>query len=72
MSRNRGPISRHHRASGASEHASIWLDGLRGVAALGVFASYWRDCLFQDYSQLRIHNPLLATVYFVTGRGING
>jgi len=52
-----------------SEHASLWLDAVRGLAALGVFASHWRDCLFQDYSQLHVHNPLIAAAYFMSGLG---
>lgn len=52
-----------------SKHASLWLDALRGLAALGVFASHWRDCLFQDYSQLHTHTLLSAAAYFASGLG---
>lgn len=57
------------QANEPSESASVWLDALRGLAASGVFASHWRDCLFQDYSQLHTQNPVLAVAYFVTGLG---
>ena len=53
----------------AFTHSSLWLDALRGVAALGVFTSHWRDCFFRDYSQLYVHNPLIAAAYFVSGIG---
>lgn len=56
-------------ATAPSEHVSLWFDALRGIAALGVFTSHWRDCLFQDYSQLHHHNPLIASAYFVSGLG---
>jgi len=53
----------------ASTYSSLWLDALRGVAALGVFTSHWRDCFFRDYSQLHVHNPLIAAAYFMSGIG---
>jgi len=59
----------HLDTTGPSESASIWLDALRGIAALGVFASHWRDCLFKDYSQVQTHNPLLTAAYLVSGLG---
>lgn len=55
--------------TGPSEHASLWLDALRGFAAFGVFTSHWRDCLFRDYPQLHYRDPLIAAAYFITGLG---
>jgi peptidoglycan/LPS O-acetylase OafA/YrhL len=60
---------KHLDIAGPSESASIWLDALRAVAAFGVFASHWRDCLFKDYSQLTTHNPLMAAAYLMSGLG---
>lgn len=55
--------------TGPSDSASICLDALRGIAAIGVFASHWRDCLFKDHSQLQTHNPLTAAAYVASGLG---
>lgn len=40
---------------------------LRGVAALGVFASHWRDLFFPDYTHT--YNPLKIAFYLFTGLG---
>jgi len=49
--------------------ASVHLDALRGVAAVGVCLSHLRDFFFQDYSKLPHHNPLVAAGYLITGLG---
>jgi peptidoglycan/LPS O-acetylase OafA/YrhL len=49
--------------------ASVHLDALRGVAAVGVCLNHLRDFFFQDYFKLPHHNPLLAAAYLVTGLG---
>src|SRR5579862_2744966 len=49
--------------------ASVHLDALRGIAAVGVCLSHLRDFLFQDYPKLPHHNPLLAATYLATGLG---
>lgn len=49
--------------------ASVHLDALRGIAAVGVFLNHLRDLLFKDYPQLPHHNVLIAAIYFVTGLG---
>ena len=47
--------------------ASIHLDALRGVAAVGVCFSHLRDFFFLDYPRLPHHNALLAATYLATG-----
>jgi len=47
----------------------VHLDALRGFAAFSVLLGHWRDALFIDYPALAHHNPLLTTVYLVTGLG---
>jgi len=49
--------------------ASVHLDALRGIAAVGVCFSHLRDFFFQDYPKLPHHNPLLAATYLATGLG---
>ena len=49
--------------------ASIHLDALRGIAAVGVCLSHLRDFFFKDYPQLPHHNAALALVYLATGLG---
>ncbi len=49
--------------------ASIHLDALRGVAAVGVCFSHLRDFFFLDYPRLPHHNALLAATYLATGLG---
>jgi peptidoglycan/LPS O-acetylase OafA/YrhL len=49
--------------------ANTHLDALRGVAALGVVLSHWRDCLFVDYADVRGHSKLLSLTYLYTGVG---
>lgn len=48
--------------------ASVHLDALRGIAAVGVCLSHLRDFFFQDYPKLPHHNLLLAA-YFISGLG---
>ena len=49
--------------------ASVHLDALRGIAAVGVCLSHLRDFFFQDYPKVPHHNPLLAAAYLATGLG---
>ncbi len=49
--------------------ASVHLDALRGVAAIGVCLSHLRDLFFVDYPQVAHHNPLLAAAYLASGLG---
>ncbi|HUY81108.1 MAG TPA: acyltransferase [Acidobacteriaceae bacterium] len=49
--------------------ASVHLDALRGIAAIGVCLSHVRDLFFRDYSVLPHHSPLLALLYLATGLG---
>jgi peptidoglycan/LPS O-acetylase OafA/YrhL len=49
--------------------ASIHLDALRGIAAIGVCFSHIRDLFFRDYPQVPHHSALLALLYLATGLG---
>lgn len=49
--------------------ASVHLDALRGIAAVGVCANHLRDLLLADYPQVQHHNPVLAAFYLATGLG---
>jgi peptidoglycan/LPS O-acetylase OafA/YrhL len=49
--------------------ASVHLDALRGIAAVGVCLSHLRDFFFQDYPKLPHHNALIAAIYLITGLG---
>ena len=49
--------------------ASVHLDALRGIAAIGVCLSHLRDIFFRDYPSLPHHSALLALLYFATGLG---
>jgi len=49
--------------------ASVHLDALRGIAAVGVCLSHLRDFFFRDYPELPHHNAPLALIYLVTGLG---
>lgn len=49
--------------------ASVHLDALRGIAAVGVCFSHLHDFFFQDYPKVPHHTPALAAVYFATGLG---
>lgn len=60
------PLPRLGAPQGA---ASVHLDALRGIAAVGVCLNHVRDIFFRDYSQLSHHNPLLALAYLATGLG---
>jgi peptidoglycan/LPS O-acetylase OafA/YrhL len=58
-----------HRRPAISEEASKWLDLCRGLAALSVFASHWRELYFVHYDQVTNPNFLTSAFYFVTGFG---
>lgn len=49
--------------------ASVHLDALRGIAAVGVCLGHLRDVFFRDYSQISHHTPLLAFAYVATSLG---
>jgi peptidoglycan/LPS O-acetylase OafA/YrhL len=49
--------------------ASVHLDALRGIAAVGVCLSHLRDFLFQDYPKLPYHGPWVSAAYLATGLG---
>lgn len=50
-------------------NASIHLDAMRGLAALGVLANHWRDVFFVDYPQLAHKSVALTAFYLATGLG---
>ncbi|MBV8630528.1 MAG: acyltransferase [Silvibacterium sp.] len=62
-----GQVPSHLRSPHGS--ASIYLDALRGIAAVGVCLSHLRDFFFVDYAQSPHHNPLMAAAYLSTGLG---
>lgn len=47
----------------------LWLDLLRGLAALVVLMGHLRSVLFQDYENLQNPNALAKAFYFITGFG---
>jgi peptidoglycan/LPS O-acetylase OafA/YrhL len=49
--------------------ASVHLDALRGIAAVGVCLNHLRDLLLNDYSRLAHPNRLLELFYLATGLG---
>ena len=49
--------------------ASVHLDALRGIAAIGVCLSHLRDLFFRDYPRVPHHSLLLALGYLATGLG---
>jgi peptidoglycan/LPS O-acetylase OafA/YrhL len=49
--------------------ASVHLDALRGIAAVGVCLNHLRDLLLSDYSQLSHPSRLLEVFYLATGLG---
>src|SRR5580692_6870518 len=42
---------------------------VRGLAAIAVLVSHWRNFFLLDWQGLPHHTPLLAVLYFVTGFG---
>lgn len=53
----------------ARTSASVLLDLVRGLAALTVMISHWRNLLFEDYNSLPHYNPLLVVFYGLTAAG---
>lgn len=49
--------------------ASVHLDALRGIAAIGVCLSHLRDIFFRDFHTLPHHSLFLAVLYLATGLG---
>ena len=49
--------------------ASVHLDFVRAIAAIGVLLNHRRDCLFVDYPQLSHHTPFLAAFYLFSQMG---
>jgi peptidoglycan/LPS O-acetylase OafA/YrhL len=49
--------------------ASVHLDALRGIAAVGVCLSHLRDFFFRDYTQVAHHGPIMTASYLFTGLG---
>lgn len=49
--------------------ASVHLDALRGIAAIGVCLSHLRDVFFLDYPHVSHHTALMAILYLATGLG---
>ena len=47
--------------------ASVWLDGIRGMAAVMVLGGHWRNALFVDYPMLVAHRLLWLVPYLLTG-----
>lgn len=48
---------------------NLLLDALRGIAALLVLLSHWRNLFFLDYHQLAHPSPLLKAAYFASSLG---
>jgi peptidoglycan/LPS O-acetylase OafA/YrhL len=49
--------------------ASVLFDLIRGLAALLVFSSHWRNLVFVDYPSLAAHRFILALPYVLTSAG---
>jgi peptidoglycan/LPS O-acetylase OafA/YrhL len=49
--------------------ASVFLDLLRGLAALLVLGEHWRNLLFVDYRQLPAHGKVFLLPYLLTAAG---
>jgi len=47
----------------------LWLDLLRGIAALIVLMGHLRSVLFQDYEKIQNPNAIAKAFYFITGFG---
>ena len=67
MEKPSGQVPSHLRAPHGA--ASVHLDTLRGIAAVGVCLSHLRDFFFVDYPQVPHHNPLIGAVYMASGLG---
>jgi peptidoglycan/LPS O-acetylase OafA/YrhL len=52
--------------------ASVFLDLVRGLAAMLVFLSHWRNLFFIDFPQVSSHKWLLAPFYLFTSGGHQG
>lgn len=63
----RSPLPIHLNSPQGS--ASVHLDALRGIAAVGVCLEHLRDIYFCDYSSIVHHSPLLTLVYLASGLG---
>ncbi|MGB7189635.1 MAG: acyltransferase family protein, partial [Acidobacteriaceae bacterium] len=63
----RPPLPTHLKSPQGS--ASVHLDALRGIAAVGVCLEHLRDIYFCDYSSIVRHSPLLALIYLASGLG---
>ena len=50
-------------------YVASYLNGLRGIAALLVVFSHWRNAFFVDYAQIAHPNPIWAVVYLICGLG---
>lgn len=61
------PSNRVFAAPGGS--ASVHLDALRGLAAISVMISHWRDLFYVDYPAFAVHNVFTKAAYLVTGLG---
>jgi len=57
------------RKSQLTPAASAHLDFVRGLAAIAVLVSHWRNFFLLDWQSVPHHTPLLALLYFVTGFG---
>ena len=53
----------------ARTQASVWLDLVRGLAALLVCVGHWRNLLFVDFAMLTAHRRVLGALYLVCGCG---
>ncbi len=61
--------SRQPRPPLARTQASVLLDLVRGLAALLVLVSHWRNYLFQDYAALPAHTLPIRAFYLLTSAG---
>jgi peptidoglycan/LPS O-acetylase OafA/YrhL len=52
-----------------TDHGYVYLDLVRGLAALAVFAAHLRNFLFDDFSGSPKTHPLYTIFYFLTGFG---
>jgi peptidoglycan/LPS O-acetylase OafA/YrhL len=53
----------------AKTNPSIALDAIRGIAALAVFGSHWRELFLIPFAEIKHHTPFVRLLYGVTDFG---